>query len=456
MTEVCSSSRCNAMQVNEQEEHKPDVIDALYPAPSTTTGKLAVLQTPMPSQGYYPGSYEYKYSAPKWHRVMNNIYQNAIDVRNQAENQRTETNWITTKLIEQTDRNQADATHILRERFQDVIYWKNELQRTIEDVTKQLDLLGTQRDRLDKLLRTTEIPAQINLECSHARDRRQLPDRVDDIVDQSLHRELILIRKIQEFLRKTIAETDDQIRRLRGMKEECEFDWGDKWEAANIDDRNCKLTNNSKDIIMRHGAAVSLPGMSSAEQWATYTRDLINRTETNRAHAVRYYAILDGIIADTSRELRDTADNVDTALDERISEMEEALQKVEHHRDRILTEISQTEKMTSDVKYTLNQLENPLKVNFTRMDNRKYRNGIERCRDFAHTRLLDEHQDLLNTTETMLSRFATSRNQLDTLERTRLDLEKEISVKYKSLFIDRNKCKFARSKYPSYSTLLGY
>lgn len=410
----------------------------------------------VPGQGYYPGSYEYKYSLPKWHQVMNTQYFNASSMKAQSERHRAESHWLTSKLVEQIDRNQADSGQKLRERYQDVHYWKMELQRTIEDVTNELESWGDDQQRLERSIRTQEICGQICLDCMHSRDRREMPDRVMDSVDDALYKELSLIKSVQELFRKTGHEIADQMKKVRDLKETCEMDWANKWEACNIEAVNCKLKNTSNGIMSRHGAPIPVPNMISLEEWCDFSRNAINCAERERAASLRLRGVVEGILADGARDLRDQADAVDIALDERIGETEAALQQLEHHRDRILDEVSLTEKMITEIKGSVEQLEAPLKVNQVRLDNRKYRSGLELCRDMAHTKLLDEHGDLADGIETFLRRLSNAREILSRLEQSRLDLEKDISVKHKTLFIDRNKCKFVRSKYPSFSKLMGF
>ncbi len=70
--------------------------------------------------------------------------------------------------------------------------------------------------------------------------------------------------------------------------------------------------------------------------------------------------------------------------------------------------------------------------------------------------LVNEVNELSNSVDRLLQRLNESEKALKDLQDTRLVLEKEISNKTNSLFIDRQKCTTHRTRYPSTTKLLGY
>ncbi len=97
-------------------------------------------------------------------------------------------------------------------RLHDINFWKFELNRMIEDVRNETDLLIAQKKRLTNSLDATEGPLHIATDCLGNRDRRYGEDRVYDAVEVALLKEVEIINNVQNLLRKTIMTAEQQIR----------------------------------------------------------------------------------------------------------------------------------------------------------------------------------------------------------------------------------------------------
>jgi type II secretory pathway component PulL len=97
-------------------------------------------------------------------------------------------------------------------RLHDINFWKFELNRMIEDVRNETDILVAQKKRLTNSLDATEAPLHIATECLANRDRRYGEDRVYDGVEVALLKEVEIINNVQNLLRQTIMTAEQQIR----------------------------------------------------------------------------------------------------------------------------------------------------------------------------------------------------------------------------------------------------
>jgi len=68
----------------------------------------------------------------------------------------------------------------------DIHFWKSELEREINDILGETDLLLAQKKRLDHALLATEVPMHIATDNLNCRQRRQGIDLVQDEVELSL------------------------------------------------------------------------------------------------------------------------------------------------------------------------------------------------------------------------------------------------------------------------------
>lgn len=85
-----------------------------------------------------------------------------------------------------TNKVQNDVTKALGERLHDIHFWKSELEREINDMISETDLLLAQKRRLDHALLATEVPLHIATDNLNCRQRRQGIDLVQDEVELSL------------------------------------------------------------------------------------------------------------------------------------------------------------------------------------------------------------------------------------------------------------------------------
>lgn len=67
---------------------------------------------------------------------------------------------------------------------------------------------------------------------------------------------------------------------------------------------------------------------STAESWAQCTHDNITRAEHERMASLQLRTLIDNVLEDTSRDLREQADAVNNAFQRRIDEMEDTKAKI--------------------------------------------------------------------------------------------------------------------------------
>lgn len=74
----------------------------------------------------------------------------------------------------------------------------------------------------------------------------------------------------------------------------------------------------------------------------------------------------------------------------------------------------------------------------------------------CHFRLVAEVNEICQSIDALKNRLNLAENSLKDLQDNRMSLEKEISIKKNSIFIDRDKCVALRMRYPSSIKLQGY
>jgi tektin-4 len=71
----------------------------------------------------------------------------------------------------------------------------------------------------------------------------------------ALNKEVEIISKVQDLLKRTLEQADRQIKLNRGAKHKLTMDWSDKVRDYNIDEKCANLNNNSTEIQYKEGSA---------------------------------------------------------------------------------------------------------------------------------------------------------------------------------------------------------
>ncbi|KAK2112579.1 hypothetical protein P7K49_012326 [Saguinus oedipus] len=233
-----------------------------------------------------------KYLLEEWFQNCHARYHQAFADRDKSERQRHESQQLAAETQALAQRTQQDSTRRVGERLQDTHGWKSELQREVEALTAETDLLLAQKQRLERALDATEVPFSIATDNLQCRERRQHPNLVRDHVETELLKvpaawvgqdlwaqrggalavhvdkprglrepsplhEAELIRNIQELLKRTIMQAVSQIR-FRPA-------WGSEWPepSRTSDPQPPSLGSRSWSLLSRRAArdrpARSLP-----------------------------------------------------------------------------------------------------------------------------------------------------------------------------------------------------
>lgn len=96
-------------------------------------------------------------------------------------------------------------------------------------------------------------------------------------------------------------------------------------------------------MLINPQLCLSIFSQSTPESWAQFTHDNITRAEHERMASIQLRTLIDNILNDTSRDMREQADSVDVAFQKRVDEVQDAknkmmenLKRVSHRQGEIL------------------------------------------------------------------------------------------------------------------------
>jgi len=352
-------------------------------------------------------------------------------------------------------KSQNETTDKLRIRSQLIGKWKNTLENAIKAMADEISTMEVERIKLRKSMVVLGVPESIAKECIEKRATRPDTELVRDQVEEELVNELALIAEIRRLLMKTLDDFNTQQVENRTARQRLEYDWSDKKEAYEIDTQNTGLNNSSRTIMFRPGAVRQPPEQASEKYWEHFSMETLDECEKCRLKSVTLRNTLNSTLMNAARDIRTQADVVEKALTSRINCTQEAVQRFENDLKNILQGLADVENRIEQMKRRIASFDASMKVAQTRMDNRSYRPNVENCRDLAQQELIDGVHTIQSSVSALLHELEEAERVKTDLVSSRARLEREIMLKRRSLFIDRERCMLMRSHYPSANTLSG-
>nr|XP_031850473.1 tektin-4-like isoform X2 [Nomia melanderi] len=444
----------------------PQPEDAFPVAPEETMGALGpwatgrVTFTPKDGlTGVRPVVDRYsvtKFGAPQWRAHNLKFFQQSDEKIRDAQLAISNARRCVDQSYRQADKTQLETTDYLKKRSAEVHRWKVELEHVIREITEEIELLEAERRRVKQSLSVLTIPESIAGEFLQLRSRRLESDLIRDEVEEELTKEVALCSEIRELLGRTREQIEMQLIELKAAKARMEVDWTDKADAYRTDSHCTQLKNDSSLIMWKPGATRFPAEQSTPASCEHYTRESLTDAEAARQKSVNLRSTLDAIFANSVRDLRDQATRVDLALGGKIKLTEEMCQQLEKELLRCLHELANTEKAIEDLRQSARGLDYAMKVAQTRLAERLRRRNIENCRDTSQFALVEEVKMLNERTSAMLAELRRAEQTQAGLVKARSDLEREIIVKRKTLYLDKQRGQLLRSFYPSATTLSGF
>ncbi|XP_047465242.1 tektin-3 [Mugil cephalus] len=397
-----------------------------------------------------------RYTPDDWYKSNHSNYRESESSRKSAERLRKDTIRLMQDKEQQTRRTQENTSKNIGERLNDIVFWKSELSHEIDNMVTEIAALNEVKRRLERALAETEGPLQVSQECLYHREKRMSIDLVHDGVEKDLIKEVEVIKSCQERMRRHLDRAIAQLASNRAAQHELERDISDKVRAQRIDDKCHHLRNTSDGIGYYRGIDRVDPSISLPDSWSKFTDDNILLSQSERAASHKLRDEIEILLNTTSNEMWNQFNNVNVAFTNRISETADAKNSLQTHLAKTLQEIFQTEMLIESLKKALRDKECPLKVAQTRLEERTRRPNVELCRDNPHHRLVSEVREIEDTIHKLQERLMEAENTLQTLVKTKVTLEHDLSIKANSLFLDQEKCMSMRKSFPSMPRLVGY
>lgn len=355
------------------------------------------------------------------------------------------------------DKQQCENTKRLKQKARDIFRWKVEVEKACKAITEEVEQLEIERQRLKGASRVLMLPESISKECLDLRSNRFVPDLVADLAEQELIKEMNLVSEVRANLKNTLDKIEEQMAINKAAKHKIEYDWCDKTMAYNTETTNLSLGTKSNTIMFRPGSTRFGDFTAPLEYWEFFCRENVQNCEAARQKSADLRGSLNAILVNGGRKLRNQADKTDIALAETVAITSELCTKLEETLRNTLQRIADMEALIDDLKDSIRKMDAAMKLAQTRLDNRNnWRPHGENVRDQPHLGLIEEVKKIHETVTSLLGQLRNAERVREDLLKKRLELERDIASKRKTLNIDRERCGMIRSHYPSASELAGF
>ncbi|XP_069766485.1 tektin-1 isoform X2 [Narcine bancroftii] len=371
------------------------------------------------------------------------LHHNAEVHRSRSERLVLESERLVDEIENITRKSQRDVNKKLDQRIEEVTFWERELNTKLDELSDETELLLGQKKRSEKALDSCSAPLCIIQQCLLNREKRVAIDLVHDEVEQELLKEQEVLEGVIVLLKRTLEQTDEQIRLNRTAKFYLEKDLQDKSAALKVDKFTANLTNNSPNIDYSPNV-VRMEGQFSSsvapKEWQDFTNTNIVNAGKQKNNSMAMRSLIDGILSQTTDDMLKQVQRVNQSFQFHIKETKDAKSRLEQQLSKVMDEISSQEKNIELLRKTIQDKEGPLMVAQMRLEIRAKRPNMELVRDPAQYRLISEVQEIIQSVDRLQATLGQAEAELRGLRRNQLALEEEIEIKTNSLYIDDVQC----------------
>ncbi|CAM4963006.1 unnamed protein product [Rotaria socialis] len=441
LTRSLSISRCPTVYYRTAHIEPTESLDVSIAQPFSSTNDLNhVDSVKMPSICLLDRPTLYvRYTPKDWHDAQTTNYLASDKILAESERLRSDAIWLAHQKDEQAVKNNFESSKCLAESIQNIEYWKNELERTKDKMTRKIDDVQFKRRELERVLSEIENPLRITQENLYEREKRQGIDLVHDNAEQELIREVDRIQLSQDNLRKMLGCLSIQNARNHASLHELERDVKDKYRARALDSAAHNIETKSNGISFYEDIELVDNTVSVPESWTKYTKENVCRALNEISQSDELLDACKQLMTTIYNDMWSQWNHANISLENRVQEEQAAKNKIEVHLEKILQEICDVKQSIKFLKKTIADQEAFLQVAQTRLATRTRRPNIEACRDPAMHRLIQEVYGLHAAIADLLSKLRQEENAVQHLLRSKSSLEQDLTIKKNSLFIDSEK-----------------
>ena len=283
----------------------------------------------------------------------------------------------------------------LGERLREIEELKIELKHELKLNQEHTEELMDSFQHLEFVYNQTKRPLTINLQCLNIREEKVDIEKVKDVVEKSLKREVDTIRDYQGRIKILKQLIEMQLFDCQEKQQAIKMDIDKKETAFDIDQKCHVLHERSVELRKQNGVEKVEPDASNPRTWLCNSREKIKESVTSREVSHQLMLDVDSIIEEIPKDLLSNWTRTNKELKQRISETVEIQKKLKSNVKLVDKEILETDCLVEHLRRARAGKDGPLKLAQTRLSQRTHRPEGELCYDPPHHTLVQEVNTLL-------------------------------------------------------------
>ncbi|XP_051934972.1 tektin-1 [Hippocampus zosterae] len=345
-----------------------------------------------------------------------------------------------TRLIEDCSKSckrlEDDDSERLDQRVQDIHFVKKELELKLEENILETDQLIAVQNRVTKAIESCKEPLRVTLLCIE--ERNKPAEKVNDEVCMELLREADLTKGVTALMQRVVRQIAEQIRLNQSAKFQLEQDLKEKYEAQNLDSSCASMTPHSLINTEQtlNGKPVSSSSSVTPVQWGNHSDFNIAKAEQQKRNSVSLRALVESLLAQTASDMQKQFQATSAAFQFNIKQLKTVKSHMEDQLTKVLSEFASQQRNRDDLLVAVTENEHFLSLAQARLDVRQHRPPKEQCHDPAQSQLLTEVGQLACQINKLHETVEQSEEQQRALVRCQLELQHNIEVKARLLYVD--------------------
>ncbi|XP_061537895.1 tektin-1 [Phycodurus eques] len=349
-----------------------------------------------------------------------------------------------TRLIEDFSKScqrlEDDDSERLDHRVRDIHFVKEELDLKLEENILEIEQLIALQNRVMKAIESCEEPLRVTLLCID--ERNKPPEKVDDEVGRELLKEADLTKGVMALMQRVAKQIAEQIRLNQSAKFQLERDLKEKYEAQQLDTSCALMTPHSLiDTQQISNGKTGPPSLSvTPAQWGNHSDFNIAKAEHEKRNSVSLRALVESLLAQTAVDMQKQFEATSAAFQFNIKQLKTVKSQMEEQLSKVLSEFTSQQRNRDDLLVAVAENEHFLSLAQARLDLRQQRPRKEQCHDPAQSQLLAEVDQLTCQIAKLHETVEQSEEQQRALVRCQLELQHNIEVKARLLYVDEVIC----------------
>jgi len=359
------------------------------------------------------------------------------------------------QMLADLQRQDQHSTAVLRERASSIRQRIDQLALIEQQMNLEIRQLLPVPIRLRRAEDAMALVYSVAAECLEIRARRPESDLTADQVEKLLMEEATAAHEGRVLAARCAAEVEAQIAKCRNELNRLHSDWSLKTIALTAERRAIAQGREEGSMKQAGSMAPTETTGPPPEEWERNAVVLLQCAEEEREKAMRLRARVEPLIRETGRDVSRRNTLVDEALTRNIDVLIAMLTDLKAERLKVLEKEACNERLQTHLEKAAYQTEPALKSAQSRLVERRARPPIERTSDEPQSSLLGEVGSAIAMDTAIKDRLADTRACWQSLVDKRCELEREIGLKTRSLYLDRERVRLVRTLLPTRTALQG-